>query len=84
LKELSCYDQQDMTTTDNISPKRPYPVNVRLDHELRERLTRIARKQDRSLSHLMYLIIRDWTAAYEKQEADEAAQVKGKRKSDSD
>ena len=60
-----------MATTDNIPPKRPYPVNVRLDHELRERLIRIARKQDRSLSHLMYLIVRDWATDYERREAEE-------------
>jgi predicted transcriptional regulator len=60
-----------MTTIDNIPPKRPYPVNVRLDHELREKLTRIARKQDRSLSHLMYLIVRDWAADHERREAEE-------------
>ncbi|MBX2804650.1 MAG: ribbon-helix-helix domain-containing protein [Hyphomicrobiales bacterium] len=60
-----------MTTNNTPAPKRPYPVNVRLDHDLRERLSRIAREQDRSLSQLMYIVVRDWAAEYERREAED-------------
>lgn len=41
-------------------PKRLHPVNIRLDDEMRDELRAIAAKEGRSLSNLMWVIVREW------------------------
>jgi predicted transcriptional regulator len=47
------------------APKRNHPVSVRLDDEVRDKLRVIAARESRSISNLIYLIVRDWVAKQE-------------------
>jgi predicted transcriptional regulator len=47
------------------APKRVHPVSVRLDDEVRDKLRAIAARESRSISNLIYLIVRDWVAKQE-------------------
>jgi plasmid stability protein len=47
------------------APKRIHPVSVRLDDEVRDKLRDIAARESRSVSNLIYLIVRDWLAKQE-------------------
>jgi predicted transcriptional regulator len=51
------------------APKRIHPVSVRLDDEVRDKLRAIAARESRSISNLIYLIVRDWVAKQENRPA---------------
>ena len=46
-------------------PKRIHPVSVRLDDDVRDKLRLIAARDSRSVSNLIYLIVREWLAEQE-------------------
>jgi predicted transcriptional regulator len=65
-----------MASSDDYPLKRIHSVSIRLDDETRERLRVIARRDNRTMSNLVFLIVRDWLSQHE--EPEEAAQ--GSRK----
>lgn len=62
------YNVATMTASHSYPPKRIHPVSVRLDDHVRDKLRKIAVKENRSVSNLIYLIVRDWLEEREKRE----------------
>lgn len=59
------YNVAIMPTSHAHPPKRIHPVSVRLDDEVRDKLRAIAARESRSVSNLIYLIVREWLADQE-------------------
>jgi predicted transcriptional regulator len=66
-----------MASFDDHPPKRIHSVSIRLDDDTRDRLRVIARRDNRTLSNLVFLIVRDWLAQHD--QGDTVAQS-GKKK----
>jgi hypothetical protein len=54
-----------MPTSPPHPPKRIHPISVRLDDDVRDKLRLIAARDSRSVSNLIYLIVREWLAEQE-------------------
>lgn len=68
-----------MASTNDHPPKRIHSVSIRLDDDTRDRLRRIARKDNRTMSNLVFLIVRDWLEENDAETAMDDKPTKKKR-----
>lgn len=57
-----------MASTDHHPPKRIHSVSIRLDDDTRDRLRVISRRDNRTVSNLVFLIVREWLDANDEEE----------------
>jgi predicted transcriptional regulator len=68
-----------MASTNDHLPKRIHSVSIRLDDDTRDRLRRIARKDNRTMSNLVFLIVRDWLEENDAENASTGLEQQKKR-----
>lgn len=68
-----------MASTNDHLPKRIHSVSIRLDDDTRDRLRRIALRDNRTMSNLVFLIVRDWLEENDTEDVSDSGEKKKTR-----